>query len=81
MNIYDSGCQFSSIRLCGRSLEICCFVQVIAASGNWLKTWDPDESSAEDELYHHAQSYSDYLDFESRRREKTSFRINERSSS
>ena len=36
-----------------------------------------DDKSAEVELYHHAQYYSNYLDFESKSREKPSFRINE----
>ena len=40
---------------------------------------DLDEKSAEVELYHHAQPYSKKLDFDSRSREKSSFRINERS--
>ena len=40
---------------------------------------DLNEKSAEAELYHHAQSYSNQLDFESRSRENPSFRINERS--
>ena len=40
---------------------------------------DLDEKSPEVELYHHAQSYSNELDFESRSREKPSFRINDRS--
>ena len=40
---------------------------------------DLDAKSAEVELYHHAQPYSNWLDFESRSREKPSFRINERS--
>ena len=40
---------------------------------------DLDEKSAEVELYHHAQPYSNQLDSESRSREKPSFRIIERS--
>ena len=40
---------------------------------------DLNEKSAEVGLYHNAQSYSNMLDFESRSREKPSFRINERS--
>ena len=40
---------------------------------------DLDEKSTEVELYHHAHPYSNKLDFESRIREKPSFRINERS--
>ena len=40
---------------------------------------DLNEKSAEAELYHSAQSYSNMLDFESRSRKKPSFRINERS--
>ena len=40
---------------------------------------DLDEKSAEVELYHYAKSYSNSFDFESRSREKPSFRINERS--
>ena len=40
---------------------------------------DLDEKSAEVELYHHAQPYSNSLDSESRSREKPSFRINEQS--
>ena len=38
---------------------------------------DLDEKSAEVGFYHHAQSYSNKLDFESRSREKPSFRIND----
>ena len=37
------------------------------------------EKSAEVELYHYAQPYSNWLDFENRSRENPSFRINERS--
>ena len=40
---------------------------------------DLDEKSAEVELYHHAHPYSNEFDFDSRSREKPSFRINERS--
>ena len=40
---------------------------------------DLHEKSAEVELNHHAQPYSNWLDFESRSREIPSFRINERS--
>ena len=42
-------------------------------------TCDLDETSTKVEFYHHSQSYSDYLDSESRSREKHSFRSNERS--
>ena len=40
---------------------------------------DLNEKSAEVELYHHAQPYSNSLDSESRSTEKPSFRINEQS--
>ena len=73
MNIYDYVYFHQFVLVCGRCLEICCFVQVTAASD----TRDLDEKSAEVEFYYHAQSYSDYLDFKSRNREKPSFRINE----
>ena len=36
---------------------------------------DLNEKSSEVELYHHAQSYSNLLVFESKSREKHSFRI------
>ena len=40
---------------------------------------DLNVKSAEAELYHHAQPYSNKLAFESKSRENPSFRINERS--
>ena len=39
---------------------------------------DLHEKSTEAELYHHEQSYSNRLDFESWSSEKPSFRFNER---